>query len=427
MVGTLIVTVGLVNANITGHTNREIQAAIDRVAAQGGGEVRLLAGTYEMEDSLHLRSHVRIRGEGEKTILRKLPSVSSALSADLGYGHYDVSLAEPDKFRVGMGVHIHDDRSGGFYDTVATLTWRDGDRFGLSRMLSHDYGRHANCLVTSIYPIISGYDLEDAAVEDLTLDGDKDHNAYLNGCRGGAVFLLQAHDVKLRRLHVRDYNGDGISFQQCRNTVVEDCLLEGMAGLGLHPGSGSVGAVLRGNTSRHNGSDGIFYCLRVSYSLCENNTVEENGGYGISIGGRDTDHLIRGNTIRANAKQGIYFREGDLAMAGSRNQIEGNLLEGNCRKEGGAEIDIQGETRDVHVLGNTLRPGARDGKPLAALLVGAQADRIVFFDNQVVGAGVTAIENLAAATAVSTAKPATPLAVGPSHLPKNAAAHLGPR
>jgi len=29
---------------------------------------------------------------------------------------------------------------------------------------------------------------------------------------------------------VKNYNGDGISFQRCRDTLVEDCRLEGMAG-----------------------------------------------------------------------------------------------------------------------------------------------------------------------------------------------------
>ena len=426
MVSILIITVGLAGADIIGHTNREIQAAVDRVAAHGGGEVRILAGTYDMEDSLHLRSGVKIKGEGEKTVLKKLPSVRSALSADLGYGHYDVSLAEPEKFHVGMGVHIRDDRSGGFYDTVATLTWREGDRFGLSRMLNHDYGRRANAVVTAIFPVISGYHLKDAAVEDLVIDGDKERNDRLNGCRGGGVFLLQAHNVALKRLHVRNYNGDGISFQQCLGTVVEGCALEGMTGLGLHPGSGSVGAVMRGNTCRNNGSDGMFYCLRVSFSLCEDNVIVGNGGYGISIGGRDTDHLIRRNTIRNNAKAGIYFREGDLAMAGSRNLIEDNVIEGNCQKEGPGEIEIQGETRDVHILNNTLQPGSRNGKPLSGVYVGAKADRIVIFGNKLGDASAPLMENHARDGAVTAHPPAQPLAVGPSCAPKTAAAHLGP-
>jgi parallel beta-helix repeat protein len=421
----LVITVGLASANIVGHTNREIQAAVDRVAAHGGGEVRLLAGTYDMEDSLHLRSGVHIVGQGEQTVLRKLPSVSSPIPAYLGYGHFDITVAEPDKFHVGMGVHIHDKDSGGFYDTVGTLTWRDGDRFGINRFLNHDYGPGAEAAATSIFPVISGYNLKGASVENLGIEGNKGENAYLNGCRGGGVFLYQAHDVALRKLFVRNYNGDGISFQQCRGTVVEGCLVEDNTGLGLHPGSGSVGPIMRKNISRHNGGDGVFYCLRVSYSLCEGNTIEDNGGYGISIGGRDTDNLIRGNTIRRNGKAGIYFREGDLVMAGSRQTIERNVLEGDCRQEGTAEIDIQGETRDVHLLDNTLRPERRGDQAVSGLLVCPKADRIVFAGNKVEGDGVRAVDNQAAPTAVSTERPAKPLRVGPKHIPKGAAAHLG--
>jgi len=425
MVSFVILSIGLLGADVEGRTNRDLQALVDRAAAQGGGEVLIPAGTYDMEDSLHLRSRVRIRGQSDKTILRKRPSVSSPLSADLGYGHFDVSLAEPEEFRVGMGVHVHDNQSGGFYDTVATITWRDGDRFGIDRMLNHDYGRRAGCVVTSIFPVISGYHLEDATVDNLTIDGNKAANPFLNGCRGGGVFLLQAHRVNLKGLRVKDYNGDGISFQQCRCTVIENCTLEGMAGFGLHPGSGSVGAVLRNNACRNNGSDGIYYCLRVSFSLCENNVLEQNGGFGISIGGRDTDHLIRRNTIRGNAKAGVHFRDGDVAMAGSRNQIEANLLENNCRKEGSAEIDVRGATRDVHLLGNTIRPAGRQGKPAVGLLVGPQADRVVFFGNQVEGADAVAVKTQGPASAVSTQAPAKPLAVGPDNIPSTGAAHLG--
>lgn len=424
MTASLVLTLGLLGITVEGRTNADIQAAVDRIGARSGGEVFLPAGTYEMDDSLHLRSHVRIRGEGDKTILKKRPSVSTRLSADLGYGHFDVSLAEPDKFHVGMGVHIHDDRSGGFYDTVATFTWRDSDRFGTSRMLNHDYGRYANAVVTSIYPVISGYHVEDVTIENLAIDGNKSQNAHLNGCRGGGVFLLQAHQVKLKGLHVRDYNGDGISFQQCRGTVVERCLLEGMAGLGLHPGSGSVGAILHANTCRNNGSDGIFYCLRVSFSLCEDNTIEDNGGFGISIGGRDTDHLIRRNTIRNNAKPGIHFRDHDAAMAGSRNRLEENTLEDNCRKEGPAEIEIRGSTCDIQIVNNTLRPGASRGKPLPAVWVSPQAKRIVLFGNRM-APGTIAVAGEGRQTAVSTESPAKPLAVGPDHISSAGAAHLG--
>src|SRR5262249_42537506 len=149
------ITVGQTQGEITGTTNAAIQAAVDRAAAMGGGIVHVLQGVYDMQDSLHLRSNVTVRGAGDKTILRKAPSVQYTIPAFLGYGHYDITVAEPDKFCIGMGVLIQDDESKGFYDTVATLTWQDGDRFGISSMLNHDYHVNNRATVTSVYPIVS--------------------------------------------------------------------------------------------------------------------------------------------------------------------------------------------------------------------------------------------------------------------------------
>ena len=102
-----------------------------------------------------------------------------------------------------MGVHIHDDRSGGFYDTVASLTWKEGDRFGISRMLNHDYGRHAHAVVTSVYPVISGYHLESAAVEDLTIDGTVEGNIQLkeNSLTIGPNGIIKA-DINAKKVTI---------------------------------------------------------------------------------------------------------------------------------------------------------------------------------------------------------------------------------
>ena len=91
--------------------NASIQSALDALAAGGGGVLDVQPGVYEMRDSLHLRSGVIVRGAGPGVVLRKAPMVQSALSADLGYGHYDISLSEPYLFAPGMGVIIRDDNA----------------------------------------------------------------------------------------------------------------------------------------------------------------------------------------------------------------------------------------------------------------------------------------------------------------------------
>ena len=417
---TQAITVGPQAADIVGSDNAAIQTAVDRIASQGGGVVEILPGTYEMHDSLHLHSGVHVRGAGAKTVLRKAAMVESKLSADLGYGHYDVSLAKPDRFRVGMGVYIRDDNAGGFYTTVATLTWRRGDRFGISRFLNHDYSRARNGIVQSLYPVVSGYHLENASIENVAIDGNREQNELLNGCRGSGVFLLQATKVTVRGVEVRNYNGDGISFQQTQDVVIDDCRCEDNAGHGLHPGSGSVRPVMRNCRCVGNGNDGIFYCLRVTYSLTEGCTLEKNGGMGISVGGRDTDHLIRNNTIRLNGRHGLYFRKGDGAMAGHRCRFEANTLEHNCQKEGRGEIFIDGATQDVHLLGNTIRARGDVDDP-ASIVVGPEASRIVVHRNRVEPSGV---DVQGGARSVSSAAPTEPLEVGPDAAPPHACWHL---
>ena len=41
----------------------------------------------------------------------------------------------------------------------------------------------------TVFPVISGYHVEGARVEDLTIDGNKGENVHLTGCRGGGIFL----------------------------------------------------------------------------------------------------------------------------------------------------------------------------------------------------------------------------------------------
>ncbi|MDP6503301.1 MAG: right-handed parallel beta-helix repeat-containing protein [Planctomycetota bacterium] len=418
-----IISVGQVEGDFIGNDNGALQAAVEAATEKGGGTVVIGPGSYDMHDSLHLSSNVTIRGSGEKTVLRKTAIVKSGLSADLGYGHFDVSLAEPDRFRVGMGVHIKDKNSGGFYTTVATLTWREEDRFGISRFLNHDYSRKNECTVRSVYPIISGYHLENVAIENLSIDGNRDENEYLNGCRGGGIFLLQAGKVSIRGVAIRRYNGDGISFQQTSDVHIEDCICEGNNGHGLHPGSGSVRPVMRRVRCTDNENDGIFYCLRVSFSLTEECDLRNNGGVGISVGGRDTDHLIRNNHIEANGGNGLFFRPGDEAMAGHRCHFEGNRLIGNCVKKNQGEIFIDGATQDVHLLNNSILPAAHDGRRAIGIVVGKEASKIVACGNEI-DSEAQAFELEGDEDAFVRTSPETALNVGPDAAPVGAARHL---
>ena len=385
-------------------TNTTLQALVDKAARNGGGTVKIPAGTYWMKDALHLRSGVHLEGR-PGVVLKKVPSVSSRILPWVGYGQYEFQVSEPGKFKVGMGVTIGDKKAFGFYETVATIIGKSGSIFFIDRPFAHDYSPPAEAWVRSTFPLISGNNVTDVSIRHVTLDGNPQEQFGINGCRGGGIILLGARQAVIENVEVTNYKGDAISFQQCTDIFIRRCHLHHNKGTGLHPGSGSVRYVLADNISEHNSGGGVFYCLRTKYSICENNILRHNSRAGISVGEQDTDHLIRNNQITDNGEPGILLRE-PCFESGDRLWIEGNELANNG---GAAEIVL---TRDIHQLcitRNTIRP--RSG---LALQVGPGCREIYFTGNTC--SVITGKAKLK--------QPVNFPAVGPQAAPLDAARHL---
>src|SRR5688500_3432611 len=102
------VRVGVKDGDIVGADNRALQAAVDYVAGLGGGVVEIGPGEYLMRDSLHLRSHVTVKGSGEKTVLKKAKGYSAPLTLDGDYGEEQFTIDDAAGFEVGDGVAIWD-------------------------------------------------------------------------------------------------------------------------------------------------------------------------------------------------------------------------------------------------------------------------------------------------------------------------------
>ena len=389
-------TVGDDSCDIRGFTNTHIQCAMDRAAMLGGGEVELSAGTFHMADSVHLRSGVTLRGRGEATVLRKNAQKESRVNTGLGYGHYDVCVAEPDVFEAGDGVWIRDDNAGGFYTTVSALVRREGDVWYTSRPHRHDYSPSANAVVATLFPVVSAYDVCGATVEDLAIDGSKAQNpTEITGCRGGGFFALRCDRLVVRRLVVRDCNTEGIGFQTCEDPEVADCLVEGCTGNGYHPGSGTNRFHLHDCVARNNGASGLFYCLRVRDSLLENCTFENNALHGVSTGGRDSGNVNRNLVVRGNGGCGLFFRKAVRNDAPHDNTIEGCTFEQNAAGEGAAEVLVQGEVDRTRIVGNTIRP--REGKP--AVCIEAEAGAVEMAGNRIEPEGAAVVDRRTAGEA----------------------------
>jgi len=349
------VRVGREGADIVGADNRALQGAVDYVATLGGGTVEVGPGEYVMRDSLHLRSNVTVRGTPGKTVLRKAAGAATPLAIDGDYGEEQVTLADATGFDVGCGIAVWDKNSGGFHTTVATITGRRGNTVSISRPLNADCMASNGAQAATVFPVVSGVDVDNVRVEYLSVEGNKDANVNLNGCRGAGIYFYRGFGAVIDRCTVRNFNGDGISFQQSNDVTVTECFSENNAGLGLHPGSGSQRPTVRGCTARGNGEDGLYLCWRVRDGVFENNLLDANGRNGISIGHKDSDNLLRNNKVTGNGRDGVLFRNESEGMAAHRNTLEGNVIENNGRKGEVAGVRVQGQTRGLVFRNNTIR------------------------------------------------------------------------
>jgi parallel beta-helix repeat protein len=382
-----LIRVGIDEGDFRGSDHRVLQAALDYAANLGGGTVSIGPGRYLMRNALTLRSGVNVVGTPGQTILAACDGRESLLATDGDCNERQITLQDPTGFQVGDGVSIQDNRKGGFEVTTATLTAQlDAQTFQISAPLYLDYMMSDQASARLVFPVVGGWHATNVVVEGLTIDGNRAHAQPLNGCRGGGIFLFECADVTLRGCTVRNYNGDGISFQVSQRVVVEDCRAENNAGLGLHPGSGSQHPIVQRNVSVGNGSDGLFVCWRVKHGLFQGNEIRDNKGAGISIGHKDSDNLFRGNTITANAKAGVLFRNETEPMGAHRNVFENNMILDNALSAEGRStsepIVIRGVHHDLRFRQNTIGYSKPVSPARAAILTSPASTGLHLVDNR---------------------------------------------
>lgn len=380
------VTVGNDKADLVGSTDRVLQAAVDYVARLGGGTVKILPGTYRLRNSVYLQSKVRLSGSGAASLLIKEPSSSTTLAADSDWFDQEITLADATGFEVGDGVCLRarkgKEKSAGEDIAKRTLIARTANRFKLDRPLRENFWQLRDAKVSTLFPILSGEFVTDIAIENLTLDGNREKNDNLDGNFAGCIFLQDCARVSIRGVTARNFNGDGISFQICHDVVLEDCAALNNAQLGIHAGSGSQRPIMRGNRIEGN-SVGLFFCWGVKYGLAEKNTLIGNA-VGVSIGHRDTDNLVQDNVILRSTRVGILFRpELGKGFTGDRNRIQHNRIV-DTGSATGIAIDVQGVTESIDLAENEILE-TRDPAQRIAVRLGAQTHEIRLQGNTIKG------------------------------------------
>jgi hypothetical protein len=374
-------------ADVIGADNAALQKAADLL--RPGDTLMIRAGTYIMDDSLFLPSGVTVKGEPDRTILRKSRGVESVLAEDGDYGETQLLVAEPDKFRPGMGVTVLDDvQNRGWDVSVTTITAVEGNLLRVDPMTLRDYDleqKHAR--IQNTFPVLCVLDGENVVLDGLTVDGNKDENAYIDGCRGGAIYMYRSKNVTVRNCVARNYNGDGISFQITDSIHVVNSESYGNTGLGIHPGTGSSRAVVKNCRTHHNGQIGLFLCWRVRNGEFTDNRIEDNGQYGISIGHKDTDNVFVNNTVARNGIAGVHFRHETPRNSGHRNTFRDNAIVDNGSAAKGYGFYIEPHAGDIVIENNRIADTRKD-KPTQryAVFKAAGAGSVKLANNQVEGA-----------------------------------------
>jgi hypothetical protein len=380
----LTVTVGPRDADVVGDSEKAIQAAVDFLSGRGGGTVKITPGAFRLRNAVYLPSKIRLLGSGPETILTKEPSTTAKLAASSDWYDQEVTLADPDGFRVGDGVcfrAVNPDH-GGPVVIKRTLVARSGSRFKLDRALRENLWLKGEPTASTLFPLISCEEVSDVTVENLALDGNRANNANLDGNYAGCIFAQDCIRLTFRDVIARNNNGDGLSWQICHDVLVERCTSHDHAGLGLHPGSGSQRPIMRDNRIMRN-NIGIFFCWGVRFGLAERNTIEDIATAGVSIGHRDTDNVVRDNTIARSGKVGVLFRDETREFAARRNRFENNTIV-DSGPDDGVGIDVQGQTESVVLARNQVRE-TRNPMSRVGIRIGPKAKDVDVVDNRIEG------------------------------------------
>jgi parallel beta-helix repeat protein len=380
-----VITVGGPDADVPGFTSEAIQIALDAIQTRGGGIVKLNPGVYKIIGPVRLSDNTSLIGSGKATILEKCDGFKTSFIVDADWGMLRAVVKDVSGFKRGMGIQLYDDEHNQGWDvTTAVITDIQDNVIYFDNNTNNDYLSALNGTITNGCSIIEAVDVENVRIADLVVEGKKSTNNYINGCRGGGVYIHKSRNCLVENVKVNEFNGDSFSWQITEKITLRGCEASYGDGLGFHPGTGSDHSIIEKCISHNNKGDGIFLCWRVQNGIFKNNTVYANRDNGISIGHKDTDNIFENNHVYENSYHGIFFRDENEQNSGHRNTFTKNIIENNGIKEESSGFYIGGETHDINIINNIIRSAGK-GNQSTAIFVGKKSSKITSSDNKISG------------------------------------------
>jgi len=380
-----IITVGGPGADIPGFNSGAIKIALDAIKERGGGIVKLNPGNYEITGPVRLSGNTSLIGSGESTILKKCDGFKTSFIIDADWGMLKAVVKDASGFKTGMGIQLFDSQHNQGWDvTTAVITDIQENTIYFDNRTVNDYLASLDGTVSNSFSVIEAVDVENVRIADLVIEGNKSTNEYINGCRGGGVYIHKSKNCTIENVKVNEFNGDTFSWQITENITLKGCEASNGGGLGFHPGTGSDHSIVENCISHNNKGDGIFLCWRVQNGIFRNNTSYGNGDNGISIGHKDTDNVFENNHVYENGSHGVLFRNENEQNSGHRNTFTNNIIENNGTGRESAGFYIGGETHDISIVNNTIRSSGK-GNQTTAIIVGKNSSKVTATGNIISG------------------------------------------
>jgi len=216
-----LITVGGADADVAGFINQSIQFAINMVA-KTGGTVKLNPGLFEIIAPVRMKSNVNLVGSGRETILKRGVGVQSKYIVDADFGELKITVENSDGFEIGMKVQVRDDANKGCWDiSTAYISDIVDNVIYIDKGLIRDYRSDKNGLISNASSVIEVLDVENVNISNLTVDGNRAENYFADGCNSAGVLVSWSKKVTVDNIHIKDFNGEGMSWQITENVTVK--------------------------------------------------------------------------------------------------------------------------------------------------------------------------------------------------------------
>jgi nitrous oxidase accessory protein NosD len=276
-----------------------------------------------------------------------------------------------------MKVQITDDENSGCWNvSVATISDIVENIIYIDKGLIRDYRADKNGLVSNASSVIEALDVENVVIYNLTADGNRAENFFADGCNSAGILILRSKKVTVDNVHVKDFNGEGISWQITENVTIKNSEISGSGNTGLHPGTGSPFTAIENNNIHHNDRDGLFICWRVYQSQVSNNKIHDNGRFGICTGHKDTDVIFKLNHIYNNKSDGVNLRGEIEPNAPHRNTFVLNTIENNGAGGGGYGFSVNSKAQDLLLKDNVFKNSAKTQKAAIYIYKGGSTPKL---------------------------------------------------